>query len=546
MRPVGTAVGKGGQDADNDGKKTANRHADRTKQSRQEPDSSEESKSETSTEKSGKSLPTMNARQEQKKKDGEVRVATNSTTDQKEKSSAPTVGPSVKREAFQSKAKREKEMGMQGRHRRRDTDLKRDHPELQSLQKAQRKKDWENGPATVDPAKLTEQAKSAVGHLRVQVKVRKDIDVLVKVLNANPWIRSLKLGCNFGGKSGQPGDLNLRLLTMLAARREGAIESPDIADAGLFASILAACKHIEALDLKGCRLTEKDWCTLAEHLNRPSTLQRLEIGGGDLMSTDATRKIVSSIGAGHSSLSEFVADGLYMPSDYLQPLWKSLGSHGKFSLVKLQNISDEDEFIPIQDMGSIFTLCTGNPGLKLLSLAGTPFMRGAAANDGANGAGFAGPGISSEVREFRKHACLRVLDLSHCGLNGSRMGDIAAACDGHASLIEIRIEGNTVMDSDRATFTAATAKNRARLQAQASAVFDLLATHAAGDIDVWPPELSEVLAQNTPAAILADVAAVMNPGVGSTTKPNGPAPTATLSPGNSSGGPSSTPSLNKQ
>lgn len=143
-------------------------------------------------------------------------------------------------------------------------------------------------------------------------------------------------------------------------------------------------------------------------------------------------------------------------------------------------------------------------------MAGTRREDSLVANDDAYDAYFSVHRNSAEGREFKKHANLHVLDLSHCGLKQSEMGDLAAACDGHASLLDIRIEGNRIVDSDLAKINATQTRNRERLQAQATKAFDLLATHAAGKVDDWPRELSEVLTQNTPPEILPDIAAVID------------------------------------
>ena len=435
---------------------------------------------------------------------------------------------------------------MQGRHRRREGDLKGNHPELKSLQKAQRKKDLESRPANLDPVNLVKQAKSADGHLQVQLKNKKDVDVLVKVLSANRSIRSLKIACDFGGKSGRPFDLTREKLYMLAAFEGMPVESLDWPDSDSLARIIDACKHIEALDLKGCRLTDNCWRTLASKLSRTSELRRLEIGGGDQLSALASSHITSWIASESSSFRELVIDDLYLNRFTFTRVLASLEKNGNLSLIKLQNISDVYNGVYDMSIKYIFNLCAKNPNLKVLSMAGTQFSRGIAANDYGYDTYFADPGIFSSGQEFKKHTGLRVLDLSNCGLSRRVMGDIAAACDRYTSLIEIRIEGNDILDSDLAKIKAATTPNRERLRAQVSAAFDLLVTHSAGEIDVWPSELSEVLVQNTPSDILLDIAAVIDPAVAPSVQGRGSVPTDTRAPENSSSSSSSTQSSKKQ
>jgi hypothetical protein len=103
------------------------------------------------------------------------------------------------------------------------------------------------------------------------------------------------------------------------------------------------------------------------------------------------------------------------------------------------------------------------------------------------------------------------------------MAEIAAACDGHAALIEVRIEGNKISDSDLAKLDATTKLNRRRLKAQATAAYDLLVTHASEKMDVWPEELSRLLVKNTPIEILPNIAAVVAPGSGTSVQSLAPA-----------------------
>jgi hypothetical protein len=546
MRRVNGTNSNSEKQSSNTNKKDSKREAEKSRKTRHDIDSSDEGRTEESLRESGKKAPKINSKQPPKNNDKQVLVAPNSTTYSPTSSTDPRVRPSSKREAYQSKVKRELEIGMQGKHRKREGDLKGNHPELKSLWQAQRQKDWESRPANLDPVNLVKQARSADGHLQAQVKDKKDVDILVKVLTENPSIRSLKLDCDFGGKSGLLWQLMREELHRSVVFEGMPVESLGWPDSAALASILDACKHVEALDLKGCRLTDECWSTLASKLSHTSELRRLEIGGGDHMSALVSSQMTSWIASESTSVRELVIDGLYINKFTLDGIFDSLEKNKNFSLIKLQNISDTAISLYNLNIKSIFNICVSNPNLKVLSMAGTKFSRWSVANDVMYDGCFSVLEVFSADRAFNKHTGLRVLDLRNCGLNRSVMRDVATACDGHASLIEIRIEGNDILDSDLAKIEATTTRNRERLIAQASAAFDLLVSHGAGEIDVWPRELSGVLAQNTPSDILLDIAAVIDPAVAPSTQGRGSAPTATRVPKTSSSSSSSTQSSKKQ
>lgn len=491
-------------------------------------ESSEQSQSTESLDERGRSRPAMKSKMPAEEM--QAGVAPHSTRHNNEERKAPAIRASSKREAFKRKAKRERDIGIQGRHRRRESDFKGNYPELKSLRKARRRNDVDSRPPSLDPGQLVEQAKSAGGHLHVRVKDQKDTRLLADVLKANPSIRSLKLACDFGGTSGLPGDPDrdelYSSLVFHGEKREG----PALPDTDSLRCILSACKDIDALDLKGCRLTEQDWLALAERLRGLSNLRHLEFGGGDHISGLALAEITSSISSRAASLRELVIDGISMHSNSFARLLAGMKEHGKLSLIKLQNISNALEVLHLSSVDSVLSLCASNPGLQYLSMAGTRFRDGLAANDDFRNEYIDLPERSASSAGFKTHACLRVVDLSGCGLDEGDMETMATACEGHASLIDIRIEGNVISESDCTRLKASAMRNRELLEVQASTAFDLLVTHAANRPDVWPRELSEVLVKNTPADVLPNISAMIDSAWSPSADGRIPATTATRGP----------------
>jgi hypothetical protein len=92
------------------------------------------------------------------------------------------------------------------------------------------------------------------------------------------------------------------------------------------------------------------------------------------------------------------------------------------------------------------------------------------------------------------------------------MKEIVNAAKGHAALIEIRAKGNHIFLDDRITLNNLGSRNRELLQKKASAALDLLADHAAHQIETWPPELSDMLAQKASPMVLDVLASLIGEG----------------------------------
>jgi len=493
MRSVTETTGKSEKQPGDANKKDLKRGAEKSRKTHHDIDSSDESRSEETLVERGKKAPKMNSKQPPKNKDKEVRVAPNSTTYSPPSSTDPRVRPSSKRDAFQGKVKRDQEIGKQHPHRRRETDLKENHPELKSLQSAQRKRE------------LVDRSKASGGYLEIEVKGKKDVDILVDFLNENPSIHSLKLVCDFGGDSGFRHSVSRNFIH----ENLKVLEKQDFLDHESLEHILNACKHVDTLDIKGCRLSEKSWGVLADNLLEQSSLVRLELGGGDKMSQPASDKIHSALASESSSIMEFIIDDLSMDYFSAATMIDGLSKHGKLSIVKLENINDNSWFTSILDIDSLFILCARNPNLQYLSVAGTKFRNFEAANNAINYSVLPVREVSANALAFNTNASLRVLDLTNCGLNQADMREITKAAWGHTALIDIRTEGNSTNVGDRSILTFIERRNRALLQNQASAALDLLADHAAHQIETWPRELSDVLAQNASPMVLDALASLI-------------------------------------
>ena len=143
MRPVNGTAGKSEKQSGDTDKKSTKRDAERSRAVRLDTDSSEETQSYESSGKSSKSSPKVKTKQLPKKK--QVSVAPHSTTYDTAtnalSSSKPIIRASKKRDDYQSTAAREKMIGKKGAYRKRETNLQVNHPELKSLQSAQRKKE---------------------------------------------------------------------------------------------------------------------------------------------------------------------------------------------------------------------------------------------------------------------------------------------------------------------------------------------------------------------------------------------------------------------
>lgn len=503
MKPVNGAGGNSEKQPGDTRNKDSKREAEKSRKTRRDIDSSDRDSAEESLGEDGKKAPKMNSKQPPRNKDNKVRIAPNSTTYSPPSSTEPRVRPSSKREASQGKVKREQEIGKQHPHRRREVDLKENHPELKSLKSSQRKKE------------LVDRSKAAGGYLKVEIKDKKDVDMLVAILSENPSIHSLKLVCDFGGESGDPYSFSRNFIYGNLHYRDSHenskhLQEPDFPDHESLAHILNACAHVDPLDIKGCRLRDESWKVLADKLLDQSSFVRLELGGGDKISESASEKIYHALTSSSSSLREFVIDDLSMDDFAFAKLLDGVRNHGKLSVVKLENIHFQTLFAKNSlTIDSLFNLCALNPNLQYLSLAGTQFRIFAPANDDINFSFLLGMGPSADALAFNAHAYLRVLDLTNCGLNMGDMSEIATAATGHAALIELRTEGNNISIDDRSILSILERRNRELLQKKASAALELLADHAAYQIETWPRELSDVLARIVSPMVLDVLASLI-------------------------------------
>lgn len=493
MRPVNGTTSNSEKQPGDTNKKDLKRGAEKSRKTRHDIDSSDESRSEESLSEGGKKAPNMNSKQPPKNKDKEVRVAPNSTTYSPPSSTDPSVRSSSKREAFQGRVKRGKEIGKQYWHRRCEADLKENFPELESLKSAQRKKE------------LVDKSKAAGGHLQVELKNKADVDLLIAVLNENPSIRSLKLVCDFGGNSGDDDDFESNSNQVDFTKSFRTV----LQDQGSLASILSACKTINALDLRGCRLNGVSWMELADHLVGNSSISCLTLGGNDYLSNGSSDRLSVALKYGSLSLKELIIDDMAMDVFSFNSLIAGMMEHKKLSLIRLEKIQNSLATYLGMELDSLFRLCADNPNLQYLSLSGTKFRQFLRnKNYLERGMGF-DPIPSDQALAFKGHECLQVLDLTNCEMSHVEVDEIMLAIQGHKSLIEIRTDGNNISNIQRTSLNELEHENRKLLEERAAAAIDLLVRHGSNDIDTWPRELSNVMAENTPVMVLNAIASLI-------------------------------------
>lgn len=494
MRPVNRTNSNSEKQPGDTYKKGPKREAEKSRKTHHDIDSSDEGSAEESCREGDKKVPKINSKRPQKNKDKEVRVAPNSTTYSPPSSTDPRVRPSSKRDAFQVQVKREQKIGKQHPHRRRESNLKENHPELSKISNSgQQKKE------------LVDRSKAAGGQLKVELKNKADIDLLVAVLNENSSIRSLKLVCDFGGKSGDDDHFERNSNQVDFAKSFRKV----LQDQGSLASILSACKTINALDLRGCRLNEASWMELADHLVGNSSISCLTLGGNDYLSNSSSDRLSVALKYGSLSLKELIIDDMAMDVFSFNSLITGMMEHKKLSLIRLEKIQNSLATYLGMELDSLFRLCADNPNLQYLSLSGTKFRQFLPNNNYLErGMGF-DPIPSDQALAFKGHECLQVLDLTNCEMSHVEVDEIMLAIQGHKSLIEIRTDGNNISNIQRTSLNELEHENRKLLEERAAAAIDLLVRHSSKDIDTWPRELSNVMAKNTPAMVLNAIASLI-------------------------------------
>lgn len=445
MRPVTGTTGKSEKQTGDANKKDLKRGAEKSRKTRHDIDSSDESRSEESLREGAKKAPKMNAKQPPKNKDKEVRVALNRTTYSPPSSTDPSVRSSSKRDAFQDQVKREKKIGKQHPHRRRESNLKENHPELSKISNSDQQK-----------KELVDRSKAAGGHLKVELKNKADVDLLVAVLNENPSIRSLKLVCNFGGKSGDVDDF----LENSSQEYFNELFRKNLQDQVSLASILGACKNVNALDLTGCRLSEVSWVELADHLLGDSSISYLTLGGNDRISNLASERLSVALKYGSLSLKELIIDDMTMDIFSFNSLIEGMIEHKKLSLIRLEKIRNSLEVHLGLAIDSLFRLCADNPNLQYLSFSGTKFRQLLPTENYLDSIMVFRPGLSDHALAFKSHERLQVLDLTNCDLSQREVSEIMLAIQGHKSLIDVITDGNNISNTQRAILNQLEDRNR--------------------------------------------------------------------------------------
>lgn len=487
MRPVNGGAGIGQAPKDTS-KKPKKGDAEKSRKVRRDDDSSDESQSGEKSPKLKKPLASMKPKKTAEK---EVRIAPHSTSNPPPSGTEPKIRSS-KREAFQEKAKREKESGEQGLHRKREVDLSSHRSELKALERTRRQKEL--------GAALVAQSKTAGGHLDVSVRNSEDAEVLIQVLSTTPSIRSLRLNCNLGGKAIEPEE------GTDTQKPDSVAMKPvqDVLDDDSFTKILNSCANVQSLDVSGCRLKEKSWINLSDSLRSKTAVQSLTLGDGDYLSGEEFK--IFLIGLSFlKNLRELIIQNTKIFDNVSTPILDTINKSATLKSVKLENLDLESQGYFRLD-GFFNFRGEKDPILSHLSLAGSkPYS----------------PKSSSErlikymMASAAKGQKLLSLDLTNCGYSEDESNVIAMIADAFPALEEIKMEGNAVSDAARASFEKTCKRNqennmkRERAEQVAAAAYDLLVPNASVPPRDWPEELSSVLAQNAPAATLKSLATLI-------------------------------------
>lgn len=490
MRPI---KGNGSQGkrlpGDND-KTREKREAEKSSKVRRHIDSSEESGSENDSGEGSKSKPTIK-QQKQSPEKKKMSMAPHSTTYQSEASTDPSLRSSSKRAVFHRKLEEEKGAGIEGRHRRRETDLK---GKLNEVQEVPRRKEMESAKSRLDPVKLLEKAKVAGGHLEVKVLSSKDAEVVAKVLKKNPSIRSIKLICDLGGRS---FNSSVDIEKLKAALREGKAE-PDSLDKDSFENILKSCGHVQRIDLSGCRLSNYSWESMQALFPEFDDLQCLILGNGDFLEYAEAKGFFKRL-ADISSLRELVLRNTGVNPQIIKSILHNTDNRLNLRTLKLENLETikiDDLSLPAMEVEDLIFSCEYNYcNVSHLSVAGCKVD-----------ARFIDPSLRNYAQNIKS---LISLDMTNCGLSEQESDALAAIVKELPALEEIKLEGNEVSDVALASFDETTKRNReANLRKRepaeraATAAYDLLLENAAAPSDTWPRELSHVLAKNSPTETL--------------------------------------------
>ncbi len=343
-------------------------------------------------------------------------------------------------------------------------------------------------------AELAAQAQAANGHLEMTLTDAADLQALTACLQGSAVVQSLRLHWEPASQPDVWGDTSDVQDNALQVRSPAA---SDRAGQAPLMSLFAACRQLRSLDLSGCRFHAEHWKCLARSLMGNPSVQRLSIGEANQFDPAVVGHVCALI-MRLKNLRTLEIKNTEISIFSLRRLLTSAYGRVGLQSIRLNKISCPDgklQFPQLFQFSEYF-----RSTLSHIALIGYPLKM---------------PELSSEALrnnvflQIRQSQSVRSIDLTDCQLSEKDGESLAAIVEHSSSLEAITLTGNAVGDAARASIQATLERNRRHnldirraLENRAAATYDLILRNSPAIVDGWPSELSGVLAENSPDALL--------------------------------------------
>ncbi len=260
-------------------------------------------------------------------------------------------------------------------------------------------------------------------------------------------------------------------------------------------SVFQACSRLRVLDIHRCEFTYADWVALVDGFEGNRSIQHLIVGGKGLFDLTVVNMLSALMGQLGSLRSIEIKEAELSFFCVHRLMANAHACHGLVSL-RFENIRCPDSTLKLSQL--LQTPHDAQTTLSHIAIVGYPLADLYEEHER----------LSVLLAISHAH-CLRSLDLTHCELSAREIEALAEIVEHSPSLEALTLTGNAVNESAQRWIEETLERNRQihmnerlALENRAAVTYDLILRSAPAVPPPWPPELSGVLAENSPKDLL--------------------------------------------
>ncbi len=350
--------------------------------------------------------------------------------------------------------------------------------------------------------KLDNILKEEEGELDMDIRTAQEMEALISWLKLGQPVQVFRLRCDFGG-------MHLTLSEDSEDDDKGGGHSkPEMLDVKLFERMLAACHDIGVLDLSDCKLTPANYRMLRRFLMHEHCKVECLLFGGQYMREKEAASLARGL-EGNLSLNMLSLSGTALVSSGLKRIIEAVIRNPRINSLWLENVNGCEEQLPL---------------LRLLLVAEHCSYLGLQHPTGVKMAGRDVRLWNDRFQDFchmlSVNKSLRLLDVSGLDLTKRDFKSLLEALIFNTSLLWLEYGANRPGSELASLINSHLLRNRRAhreaLLPYAAAGLDLLVGTVTPDI--WPNELSGVLASHMSNATLEQLKKGVDTGFGKSTR----------------------------